>query len=540
MSSRPRRIIAFLTVVALILVGACWRYRAEEITWAWYRAIAARPLSAAESRALVACRDPGWWGWVRVLEQDVDVACPPEWVAQGIAADLVEQRRLWLERLARHPGRPARERRRILLALRAAHQPLPPGLALLLSEPDVPSSERAWVASTLADDERWADPSLRALIVEKRFLDGDVESYPQVADALRLGPTSGGDQLPLLRQALERTDLAHLERWRRRTELGLGVGDAPIEVLRRFSQDPAWCARLDQPVCVDAIADRLVLAAEPEGGAAGVGVDDAPEAAVPAVFARPLWDALYDGQTADAASRELTRYAEWIRDAEGDEAARRLIGLVAHRRHGFSVAQARQGEVGDPLWALRRRRSAPFTTALAAVSLGQLAGIDVQIYPIGDGVVVQVGGLQAAIAECGGTFPVPSPLVAEAWPARAVLAQASVEAAGAALRARDLARARRLARLAERSDPVSAAGVSVVVEAAATRIGSEIPGPHGVTPTTEAVATSLARLGAVGDPGDAPTGGERERRFRAILLEHALAEWNEPVEDGRCPSSLGP
>lgn len=535
MPSRTRLLIAFLLVLDVVLVPTVWSWRADELTWVWYRAVASGGLSASEADALQGCRDPGWWGWVRVLEHDLEVRCAPSWVVETMARDVGARRATWLTRIALHPGKPARERRRAGLVLRSSGRPPIRGLSLLLSEPDVSTDERAWVASSLSATDRWADPSLQLIEANRQFLDGDPTSFQLAADGLRLDAATprAEDLVPRLKHALSLTDLAGLERWRRRLRNHLPLGDAPEGFTRRLQRDPKLCSELTDPECVDLVADHLVAQLEADGE--GDPEDPAPE--IPACAARPLWDAIADRQTADAHAREFARYARWIGDANRDEGALRLLGVVAHRRHGFTAEIARAGALGDPSAALRWRRSGPWTSALAAATLGKMSGFQVEIRSIGGGILVAVAGHRAAIGPCGATFDVPDG-AGEPWPYEAILAQAAIEGTGAALRSRDVARARRLALLAERSDPLGAAGVVRIVEALAAQIALPRVGPAGYTPPVEAAATALARMVPVA--GHTPDGAIEDRKALSKLWERALAEWNQPGDPPACPTPLGP
>jgi hypothetical protein len=536
MPSRARIVIAFLVLLDLVLIGCCWTFRANELTYVWYLAIASRPMSVAEAEAIGACRDPGWWGWVRILEQDLDVHCGSQWMTETIAADVGPRRAVWLTRIALHPGRPPRERRRVGLVLLVSGQPPIRGLSLLLSEPDVLADERAYVAATLSPDDTWADPSLQMLDVHRRFLDDDPDTFQQIADELRIDAAgSPPEDLPRrLEHALSLTDLAGLERWRRRRANHLPLGDVPPGLARRLENDPKLCLHLEEAACVDLIADHLVEQLEADGEGEPV----YPEVPVPPSPARPLWDAITDLQTADAHAREFGRYARWIGQANRDEGALRLLGLVAHRRNGFTAEVARTGALGDPTAALRWRRSGPWTTALAAESLGEMGGFKVDVRAVGDGVVLAVGGHRVSVGPCGTSFPLPEASSGEKWPPAAILAQAAIEGTGAALRARNLASARRLAVLAERSDPLGAAGVVDIVETLAEQIGRPPVGPVGYVPDTERVAGTLGRMFELA--GTTPSGADADRKARAMLLDHALDQWKIAPDPRACPTPLGP
>jgi len=529
--------------VGAVLALAClaWVLR-EPIVQAYWRFQARRPLTAEEQSALAGCTDPGWTGLMRVTEQDLDVPCPELWLAEVAATHLEPPQMAWTKGLLEEPERSPRAKLRAASFLLEAGQPPEPDMAYLVADPAISEEVRTEYVDALLEGRisgTWADPSLLRRVDLARFEAGELTAYRSVQRTLRLS-------------SLHPEVLEEAER-RARVEEVLGMaglgGDRLERALERHQSGRSWqgvpphlegivadrggdCRDRTSGDCLRLAADLLDLVAE----RARQGVDGGPELAElppppPRVtLPRSLWLVLYDGAPAlvAAAEEELGALAAWVGAAPESERPGRLLGSIADPRAPYGVSEVRAGALGDPLYALSLRRSAPWTSALAAVAVGRVAGVEVTVHSFGDGVILRAGDRRAVVGRCGEVVPPPE-APGPAWPAPAVLAQAAVEAAGGALRAGDVALARRLAALAQRLDPIGAGGVA---EAVASVAGS---------PSSEG-----ARLGMVAGamvaslPAGVLTGAEAERGTRPTAWSDLSESWTIPPEPGSCPSVLGP
>jgi hypothetical protein len=509
----------------------------------WWSGVAARPLTEAQARELQTCGKVGWPVLVKVLEQDLEAPCTSSWVEHALAGRGSERRMRWLDTIARSTSREPRERLRAGVGLLLAGEPAVPGLALLASEPDLPAVERQNLVALLASGElpsEWADPTLRAEAAVRRLADGDLGAAPDVMRHLRrvaLEPHPGEERQreALAEIALEAVGLGggRLAAAVARREQGLPLRDMPASLVRPVVNRGHVCRDLGTPSCLRLAADLL----EYQYHSALEGGDGGPEVLAPldaeayAVVDLPtaLWEVAYEDPAAAQAAAELFGdMALWIAGAAPDERSGRLLGVVAHGHHAYGAPLARAGLVGDPIHVLRNRRGTPWSTALAAVALSERVGLPITVEAVGDGVILRLPGRIAGIGPCGAPL-LPPEVPGEAWPARAVLAQAVVESAGAALRRKDAYDAHRLAVLAERVDPVGAAGVTAVID----HVLPQPQDPDG------AAGRSLGSLLVDGDAA-APTGAETSRRQRAQTWDHALVEWNQTPTGGMCPGVLGP
>lgn len=134
--------------------------------------------------------------------------------------------------------------------------------------------------------------------------------------------------------------------------------------------------------------------------------------------------------------------------AQAPDPAGRLLGLVAHPGHSYGPLAHGAGQRGDPAVALRYGGGPPAATALAAHTIGQLAGVPVEVTRSSSGAwTLSAGGRTANIGDCGpgALAGAPQSVLAEdeillwaGWEEVAGLAQAG--AVGAAMeRSRDLA-----------------------------------------------------------------------------------------------------
>ncbi|MBW2257534.1 MAG: hypothetical protein JRI25_23460, partial [Deltaproteobacteria bacterium] len=195
----------------------------------------------------------------------------------------------------------------------------------------------------------------------------------------------------------------------------------------------------------------------------------------------------------------------------------------------YGVADVRAGALGDPLYPVAQRRGAPWTSALAALAVGEVAGVEVTVHQVGDGVVLRAGDRSVAIGPCGSAAQVPE-MLGPPWPERAVLAQATIEAVGAALRSGDHVMARRLAALASRLDPIGASGVSAVVASVDRSQPSE---GERLGMVAGAMVATLPNTGK-------PVGADAEREARPAAWADVAGSWAVSPDLATCPSVLGP
>lgn len=539
--ARLKRIFVAVLValVGLAATGAVLAFvRREQVTEAWWRIIARRPLSVAQADALVDCEDPGWYGFLRILEQDLGDTCPPGWLESSMATQLGTRRTAWLVSVAADPRRSARARRRAGVTLLLAGEAPPAGLATLVGDPTTARVERDWLLRTVTDrglDTTWMDPALRTELAVRAVAAGDWADVPLVRGALDDEAIAATPDRALQRARLAdiALDVAGLGGDRLDEALDQHTRGMPVQLPERLARlvvrRGRACDDRSDVACLRFAADVLDAATrEPIDG----GPDRAPAAlAEPptGLLPAPLWEAAYDGdpRAVAAASRMFAAWAGWIVRVDHHERIGRLLGAVAHPRHAYGIDDARAGLVGDPVHALRERRASPWATALALVTLGRLVGVEVAVEAVGSGVVVRVAGRSVGIGPCGTRLEPPAAPGAR-WPERAILAQAAIEAAGGRLRAGDGIRAGRLALLAERLDPLGARGVAAAVAR--------------VTPAGAPEAEPGRAAGALLRPpaAPAPSGAESARAPLGVAWDAVPAEWNDAAAAATCPSPLGP
>ena len=123
--------------------GTAWYALHTKVrTWFWDQ-IAAQPLTVDERDDFARCRTPAWWGWLRVLETDLQTPCGEAWVVTTLADHIGSgDCALWVENRLASPDAPPATRMRIATAL-----------ALAGYQPDV---EPAWLIDDL-DASRYAE-----------------------------------------------------------------------------------------------------------------------------------------------------------------------------------------------------------------------------------------------------------------------------------------------------------------------------------------------------------------------------------------------
>lgn len=527
--TRRRAILLALIVLLATLAGGVALHWQEPLADRYWAYVGGRPLTVEETDDIARCAALRWSTVVRIVAQDPEVPCAAGWLAAEIDRTANGRDRRWLERFATDARRPVRSRLRAGLALVHHGSPAPSGLSLLLADPLVGGTERealidAWAADQDVPD--WVQPDLVAQVDARRYANGDLHFGTAVADALRLEAELSLDPAEARARRVEAALTPIGFGGRRLTDLlerigrGLPLYDVAPGLTRTLRSRGTVCAGRSSASCLRLSADLVdaALADDPDG---------APPIDAPEPHRGPesaLWEVAYSDQGAvDAASRAFDAAGMWIATASGRERTGRLLGLVAHPRNRLTEDRLRDVPLGDPMLALRLRRASPWATAAAAQALGARAGIAVTVESVGDGVVLDLDGRRVGIGPCG--VPIAPPTaVGPPWSRRDVLAQATIERAGSALRNDDDTTAMRLAVLAEALDPIGAAGVVDVV----TRL-------HPA-----AYAGTGLRAGALVrplDPGDVEALDDRRRR--AETWPHALAEWNEAGKP-TCPSPLGP
>jgi hypothetical protein len=484
-----------------VVVGvgvAAWTYGQD----AWWHAASAWPLDEAERASVEACQDPGWMGLLRLVEQDLDDTCPADWYAAAAAEHLKKRhvRRIrWLRDLSRDPLRSERTHFRAATALLLAGHETLPGLAVLTRRPSL-TGTRERLAEVIALGgwpSEWGDPDLRgdaalwaleaneddalalAAVVarlrhEALFDDGDPGRRERLADrGLAVMGLDGG----LLESAI-----GARERGRLRPLLPEGL---QLAVVNRGQA----CRERASSTCLLFVAE--LLEARLDGGE----LPDRPKATLP----MPLWEVLYDDRPGSAELRgDLVGAAgAWVADSPEKGRPERLLDAIAGGGSDRSAA------AGDPAAVLRWHAGPPWTTALTALALGEVSGVDVAVAADGAGVWIRLDKRNLRLQPCGVRLPVgDADAPGRAWPAEAVLAQAALEAA-AELGGDD---ARRVARLAARIDTIGAGPV-----------GAAFDGPDPGSPGRAAAAAVRP------PPGREIVGAEAERAAVGVwAAEHAL------------------
>ena len=478
-------------VAAVAVVGAgvaVWAYGQE----AYWAVASTWALDEDEAAAVAECGDPGWMGLMRVLEQDLAVPCPADWFA-GAAKDHVKKRNLlrlrWLRHAARDPQRTDRARFRAASTLLLGGHETLPGLAILTRSVTL-SSGRERLAEVVAEGAwpgEWADPDLRGDAALRTLVDDDADGMSLAVARLRheaLVPD--GDAA--LRERLVDAGLqvlglgdGVLQRALDRRDRGLAQHELPVELHAAVVNHGHVCRERASSACLEFVAELLDER---------IGEEDRPER--PQVtLPVPLWEVLEHQRPdtvpvrADAAGAA----AAWVAEAPEQVRAERLEALLVGGDARFP------GRAGDPADVLRRHAGHPWTVALAALSVAELAQVDVGVAADGAGVWLRLGERDLRLQPCGALLPVGDEDVRGTdWPATAVLAQAALEAAA---EAGEPAVNRRLVVFAARLDPIGAGPVSEAVEPG-TSLGAQaaaVVSPPGAAAPGGAEA-SRERVGA--------------------------------------------
>lgn len=519
-----------LTAVGAVIlaIGAvAWAVQEPILHAAWdYRARA--PLTAEEATVLAACEDPGWTALTKVVEQGLALGCGEAWLTRTLGEERGDRELQWLAEVARDPARAPVQRLRAAGGLLAAGHPPVADLPFLATDASLPPAVReGWIEMLREGDvpRTWADPLLRDQAALRDFDEGVDEELDLVLRDLRLAaigvtPRGGGDRAARVERLLDEAGLGggRLERALERRARGL-PGQLPRGLQGMVLERGAACTDRASTDCLLFVADLTERARNVPDE------DEPPRVALPL----PLWEVRYPDRPAGrlAAAEALGAVAAWIAAAEGGDRADRLLGAVAWPGTGYGVEEARSGRMGDPLHVLPLRGGAPWTTALAFLSLAEAAGLDGAVSVQGDRVVLSVGARRVAVGPCGAVSEAEA--AGAAWPARAVMAQAALEGAGAALRSGEVDRALRLAAFAERLDQVGAAGAVDAVRAVGA---AALAAPD--------VAAGAAAGALLVSTGPVPQGAGAEREARPAAWADAVEQWRTASVPTACPAVLGP
>ncbi len=520
--------------VLLGLGGLAWAV--QEPVWQSYLDYqATRPLSIEDQQALERCEDPGWAGLSRVLDQDLDTPCSEFWLVAATSRHLGDRERQWLRDELTESQRTVRHRLRVSTALWLDGGTPAPDWPFLVTDPR--SGAMADYLEALRDGSLppdLTDPLLRAHLGRAAYLEGDHGDAASVHRWLRLAasrrvllPADERHRWAESLLALAGLPGDRLDELVGRHAAGLTVQHVPDHLIALAANGGSACQDRAEPDCLRFALD-LVRAGETwDGGPPG---DGHGPVVAPALLPIPLWSLLYDDPAAvRAAAEALGEIAAWVAAADPQEQAIRLLGSVAWPGHALDVGSVRAAWAGDPVDPIHARAATPWATALAALTLGEMAGVPVlvQATELG-GVRLSAGAVEALVAPCN----TPGPGVdatAPLWPQEAVMAQAALEAAGAALRAGEGLRALRLAAFAERLDPIGASGAFDAVRAVGGVEGSD----------ARALGFAAGRLaGAAREEGS--TEAHRARAARPSAWADLDAQWAAGGDPNLCPTVLGP
>ncbi|TVQ86479.1 MAG: hypothetical protein EA397_19975 [Deltaproteobacteria bacterium] len=450
----------------------------------------AQPLTEVEQAQVAACEDPGWIGLAKVLEQDLEVACPPLWFAEAARGHLREGRRRRVERLvlvASDVQRSTRARVRAGTALWAISEPWPTALPLWLRRSEMGSSREALLEAAEARSE------LRELLdVELRWtLDQRLEEAlgaPEGAlvRALRVSSVLSGDEGVRVRSARIETGFQALglthEAWVEsvaRHQSGRPLGHLPLSLVEPIARHGQRCAEGVEPECALLLADLL------EGPRSAP-----PDRALPRPLESYLDIAFEKMPSMRSAQRAyLWTVLEWLSEAQGPDRAVRLLASLTDGE--VDLDRLAVGLASSPIDVLHHRTGSPFMVALTARALGMALELRVEAAATDGLVYLQVGSHVVALDACGRSRALqPDEAMPEVWPVESIFAQAMIEASGAALRRGEASRSRRLAELASSVDPLSAGGHDAAASSEGLKLSTVLaelwPQPGGGASTARA------------------------------------------------------
>ena len=438
-----------VAVVAVVLLGAgvWWSQGRVPATWRAERPGAAEPALAALAGSCTSEPVLSADALLAVLVQDaVDPGCDDdERIVQLLAEHPDKRWERWLEGLLARRAGPDRLRLRASLALlrrQGLSEPVAGELAsgrlsdearLRLGE----AAEEAGELDTLLEQQ--PDPLLDATRASLRWAAGDETARAALLSSLEDELVAG--ELPEGAPARRRAALIE------RTLAGLGLGGGLLEhalggsglaselspdqlgVIR--SHEGVSCEAPDAP-CVRLLVELLQVPVDPWSELAPLAgsLEPEPDARLGAAWERELAD--------------LTDHAGLLGAAAAlvGGGGARLLGEVAHPLHDYGPVAWQAGVRGDPAAVLVHAGGTPGAVAVAALVLGDLAGVPLRLDHAGEVVRLTVEGRAAWVGPCGpGAEPVDELTPLSRTEA---LDLARMERLGAALQAGDLARARRL------------------------------------------------------------------------------------------------
>lgn len=472
MTPRTRRLLLGLGAVAVVasLAVLAWWY-GRQAWWVW---TSQQELSAEEQAVISDCGEARWALLLKLLEQDLEVDCGPTWFAQQagvVVRKRHRQRYRWLRETMAQPARSDRTRVRIGLSLLAMERPPPADLMVMVDRAGLNRERLAGEVRARGWEIGWMDPDLRD---DVRRIDAALDDPDAIAALVRrlrrasVAP-EGTDARPqaLAEQALSLIGLpgnAWEEQLDRRAR-GVTFRGVPPRVARTLAQHGETC----RGVATAASAPCLRLLASLVESESTRSDDAGQEAALQAPstpLLRTYLEARGGSLAADVALRreDLVAWAQWVGAAPVEGRGKRLWAAVL----GGAPSQAEVARgLSDPQHVVRVHGGSPWTVAATASTLGALADVPVRVGRSSRGVWIAIGDRETVLDACGRAVEGdPEEGTPEPWPARAVWAQAAVEATSSALVRGRPAEARRLAGLAERLDPVGARGFVAVADAA--------------------------------------------------------------------------
>ncbi len=364
MDSRKLTILAGVVLAGVAGTALFWSAIHSSVRWALWAAVLRRPLGESEERDLRECRPVGWWTWLKVLGQDVDVPCGEIWLVDTMTEKIGGgDRAEWLAQWVEAPESGPRLRLRSSLVLAAAGVQPPVEPTWLVTDPALQAEVDAWAVDAVASERAWAvhlGPRWEALGAARALAEARLDPGEAVAplEALALSRDAQVKQLGSAAAAEALgvpADLpaATFERRKR----GLPLGDLPRGWARALLARP--CA---DEACLSQWVELLRLESLPEGHDEPW-VD--PEVA-PALH--PLASHLgLDGAEGRALEWWIAATMRWV-SAAPDPAARLA-----------SLCEGGGGGAADPVAILWDRGGAPLTTAVVVTEIGRRAGLTVAV-----------------------------------------------------------------------------------------------------------------------------------------------------------------
>ncbi|MFK7927978.1 MAG: hypothetical protein AB8H79_07300 [Myxococcota bacterium] len=505
MAPRTRWIV--LGVLGCGVVGlvswAVWTYGQH----LWWTYASQQGLSAEELAQVEACEAPPWTAMLKVLEQDLEVDCPPTWFGDAGRERVKKRHRRranWLREVVEREVASPRQRFRAGSALLMADRDEPTDLMVWADLAGVP---RADLVDALQDEAWplvWADPDLRD---DVRRTDASFDEPESVQALLRrlsglasmpaaLRPEGALAELNAQAQSVLGLEPDAWDRQVTRRESGLTVSPMPVYLHQLVQRSGSMCRGAEGRGTVEC-AHRLTDALRQQMAAMGLESQGTELPLQPSGARRALLAYLAAGDalgapTAEAQAEDLATWGRWVSEAPEPDRARRLMSVVSGDPAGSLEPPS------HPQAVVRHHTGRPWTVAATAMALGDVAGVTVDVGWTVDGVGMQAGEERRVLGPCGRWIAVQPSEVQEApWPGRAVWAQAVAEAVSGALARQDVEAARRLARLAHLLDPIGADGFVDAVEqalpAASTLSVANLLAPPPMDPAPSADAAGEDR-----------------------------------------------